>query len=176
MGDDLKASIEALTKSMTLTQRSIEANAKAIADITTTSSSASGARPGTGEHHQDRPPKHWWPDFLHYDGKSDPLVFINRCESFFTQQRIIPEERMWMASYNLTDGAQMWYMQVQADEGAPSWMRFKELLNLRYGSPLRSAPLFELASCRRTSTVEEYQDRFQSLLPRVGRLEEDQRV
>jgi DNA-binding protein YbaB len=65
MGDDLKASIEALTKNMELMQKSmenmqksIEANAKAIHDLATTGSSASGGRPGTGEHHQDRPPKH----------------------------------------------------------------------------------------------------------------------
>ena len=58
-----------------------------------------------------------------------------------------------MASYNLEEGAQMWYIQVQQDEGTPSWRRFTDLLNLRYGPPLRSAPLFELADCRRTSTV-----------------------
>ena len=81
-----------------------------------------------------------------------------------------------MASYNLQEGAQLWYMQVQTDEGTPPWPRFKELLNLRFGPPLRSAPLFELASCRRTGTVEEYQDRFQALLPRVGHLDEAQRV
>ena len=84
----------------------------------------------------------------------------------------MPEERTWMASYNLQEAAQLWYMQVQADEGTPPWPRFKELLNLRFGPPLRSAPLFELASCRRTGTVEEYQDRFQALLPRAGHLDE----
>jgi hypothetical protein len=73
MGDDLKASIEALTKTMELMQKSIEANAKAIHDLST-GSSASGGRPGPGEHHQDRPPKHWRPEFPHYDGKSDPLI------------------------------------------------------------------------------------------------------
>jgi hypothetical protein len=67
-------------------------------------------------------------------------------------------------------------MQVQEDEGTPTWARFKDLLNLRYGPPLRSAPLFELSSCHRTGTVEDYQDRFQALLPRVGRLDEAQRV
>jgi hypothetical protein len=170
MGDDLKASIEALTKHMDLLQKSIEANAQAIHDLFVTSSSTSGGRPGTGEHHQDRPPRHWRPDFPHYDGKSDPLIFINRCESFFLQQRIMHEERVWMASYNLQEGAQLWYMQVQADEGTPTWPRFKELLNLRFGPPLRSAPLFELASCRRTGTVSDYQDSFQALLPRAGRL------
>ena len=73
-----------------------------------------------------------------------------------------------MASYNLEEGAQMWYMQVQQDEGTPSWRRFTELLNLRYGPPLRSAPLLELADCRRTGSVVEYQDRFQGLLPCAG--------
>jgi len=46
--------------------------------------------------------------------------------------------------------------------------RFTELLNLRYGPSLRSAPLFELAGCRRTGSVAEYQDCFQGLLPRAG--------
>ena len=62
------------------------------------------------------------------------------------------------------------------DEGTLPRPRFKELLNLRFGPPLRAAPLFELASCRRTGTVEEYQDRFQALLPRAGHLDEAQRV
>jgi hypothetical protein len=47
-------------------------------------------------------------------------------------------------------------MQVQMDEGTPSWRRFTEPLNLRYGSPLRAAPLSELADYRRTPTVVEY--------------------
>jgi hypothetical protein len=115
-------------------------------------------------------------DFLKYDGTKDPLIFINRCESYFHQQRIMEEEKTWMASYNLDDEAQLWYMQVQTDEGTPSWRRFTELLNLRFGPPLRSAPLFELADCRRTGTVAEYQARFQALLPRAGHLEEAQRV
>jgi hypothetical protein len=88
----------------------------------------------------------------------------------------LEEEKVWMASYNLEDGAQLWYIQVQTDEGTPSWRRFKELLNLRYGPPLRAAPLFELADCRRTSTIAEYQDHFQALLSRAGPLNEAQRV
>lgn len=149
---ELKAAIDALTKNVALMQSSIQANAKAIADITSSSSGA-GPRSHSGEHPQDRPPKHWRPEFPRYDGKTDPLIFINKCDSFFLQQRIMPEERVWMASYNLNDVAQLWYMQVQEDEGTPNWPRFKDLLNLRFGPPLRSAPLFELSSCRRTGTV-----------------------
>jgi hypothetical protein len=81
-----------------------------------------------------------------------------------------------MASYNLEDVAQLWFLQLQEDEGTPPWGRFKELLNLRFGPALRSAPLFELAECRRTGSVEEYSNRFQALLPRAGQLEESQRV
>jgi hypothetical protein len=85
-------------------------------------------------------------DFPRYDGKSDPLIFINRCESYFHQQRIM--EKVWMASYNLEDGAQLWYYQVQQDEGTPSWRHFKELLHLRYGPLLRSNPLRAPAAWR----------------------------
>jgi hypothetical protein len=104
------------------------------------------------------------------------MLFINKCESYFRQQRTMAEERVWMASYNLEDVAQLWFIQLQVDEGTPPWGRFKDLLNLWFGPPLRSASLFELAECRRTGTVEEYSNRFQALLPRAGRLEEDQRV
>jgi hypothetical protein len=58
-------------------------------------------------------------DFPRYDGKADPLLFINRCESYFYQQRIM-EEKVWMASYNLEEGTRMWFIQVQANEGTPS--------------------------------------------------------
>jgi hypothetical protein len=86
------------------------------------------------------------------------------------------EEKAWMASYNLEDVAQLWYIQLQEDEGMSRWGRFKDLLNLRFGPPLRAAPLFELTECRRSRTVEEYSNRFQALLPRAGRLDEIQRV
>jgi hypothetical protein len=58
----------------------------------------------------------------------------------------------------------------------PRWGRFKDLRNLRFGPPLRAAPLFEITECRSSGTVEEYSNRFQALLPRAGRLDEIQRV
>ena len=174
MGD--AADIRSLTEALKSLQATVEANAKAIASLTADRTSSSGTKQGSGEHHNDRPPKFQKMDFPKYDGTKDPLTFINRCESYFHQQRIMEEEKVWMASYNLDDEAQLWYMQVQTDEGTPSWRRFTELLNLRFGPPLRSAPLFELADCRRTGTVAEYQARFQALLPRAGHLDEAQRV
>ena len=173
----LQATLDALAATLKSLQTSVDANSQAIKRLSEERSSwSSSSKSGTGEHHQDRPPRFQKLDFPRYDGKSDPLIFINRCESYFHQQRIMEEEKVWMASYNLEEGAQMWYIQVQEDEGIPSWRRFKDLLHLRYGPPLRSNPLHELASCKHTGTVADYQDRFQALLPRAGRLDEEQRV
>jgi hypothetical protein len=83
--------------------------------------------------------------------------------------------KVWMASYNLEDVAKLWYIQLQEDEGTPRWGRFKDLLNLWFGPPLLSTSLFELAECRRSGTVE-YSNRFQALLPLVGRLDEIRRI
>ena len=129
-----------------------------------------------GQPRTDHPPKFQRMEFPRYDGKSDPLIFINKCESYFRHQRTMPEEKVWMASYNMDDVAQLWFLQLQEDEGTPPWGRFKELLNLRFVPALRSAPLFELTECRRTGSVEEYSNRFQALLSRAGRLQESQRV
>ena len=60
----------------------------------------------------DRPPRFQKLDFPRYDGKSDPLLFVNRCESYFRQQRTMGEERVWMASYNLEGIAQHWFIQL----------------------------------------------------------------
>jgi hypothetical protein len=94
-----------------------------------TDASLSGHRAsGTGEHHNDRPPRFQKMDFPKFDGKSDPLAFINRCESFHQQR-------------------------IQRDEGTLPWHCFTELINLRFGPPLRSNPLGELMACKRTTSV-----------------------
>jgi hypothetical protein len=115
-------------------------------------------------------------DFPKFDDKTDPLAFLNRCESFFHQQRIAAKEQVWMASYNLEGDAQMWYIQVRTDEGTLSWRWFSELLNLQFGPPIRSNPMAELMECKRTTMVAEYQDRFEALLQCVGPLDERQCV
>jgi hypothetical protein len=86
-----------------------------------------------GQHHYDWPPKFQKIDFPRFDDKTDPLIFVNRCESYFHQQRVMEEEKVWMASYHLEDGAQLSYIQLQEDEGTPRWSRFKDLLHLRLG-------------------------------------------
>jgi hypothetical protein len=110
------------------------------------SSSHSGGGPRTDTGRDlDRPPRFQKLDFPRFDDKSDLLLFINKCESYFCQQRTMLEERVWMASYNLEDVAQLWFIQLQEGEGTPTWGRFRDLIHLQFGLALRSAPLFELS-------------------------------
>jgi hypothetical protein len=174
----LEKMIEALTATVNTSATSITNMQQQIQTLQQQHPAASSESrgPGYGALPVDRPPRFQKLDFPRFDGKSDPLAFLNRCESYFRQQRIAAEEQVWMASYNLEAGAQMWYLQVQQSEGTPSWRRFSELLNMRYGPPLRSNPLGELMACKQQSSVAEYQDRFEALLPRAGPLEEEQRI
>jgi len=148
----------------------------ALKDKSSSSSDNHDDRRQEGPRNPDPFFKHKKWDFPRFDGTVDPMLFINKCESYFRHHRTMGEERVRMASYHLDDVAQLWYNQLEEDDGAPSWGRFKDLLNERFGPPLRAAPMFELSECRRTGTVEEYANRFQALLPRAGRLDESQRV
>lgn len=85
-------------------------------------------------------------DFPKFDGKSEPLSFINRCEDYFRRERIMEEEKVWMASRNLADDARLWFRQVQQDEGTPVWRRFTELLHRRFGSPPRPNVLHDVST------------------------------
>ncbi|WVZ95693.1 hypothetical protein U9M48_041425 [Paspalum notatum var. saurae] len=176
MSEPTIADVVAMLQSLTTELTSIKADVAAMKEKSSSSADSSAGGLPEGPRDLDRPPRFQKLDFPRYDGKSDPMLFINKCESYFTQQRTMAEEHVWMASYHLEDVAQLWYIQLQEDETTPTWGQFKDRLTVRFGPPLRSAPLFELTECRRTGTVEEYSNRFQALLPRAGRLAEAQRV
>ena len=106
--DDLAMIIEKLVGTISVLQNDVESLKKDKAP----SSSPSGSGGHDGQHHIDRPPRFQKIDFPRFDGKSDPMLFVNRCESYFHQQRIMEEEKVWMASYHLEGVAQSWYLQL----------------------------------------------------------------
>ena len=69
-----------------------------------------------------------------------------------------------MATYHLTGAAQTWYYALLQDEGMPSWERFKELCRLRFGPSIYGSRLAELGHLPFHSTVQEFADRFQTIL------------
>ena len=82
---NLKTTVETLVNAVKLLQVTVDSNAQAIAALTADRSSSSSNKHGSSEHHSDRPPRFQKMDFPHYNGKSDQLIFINRCESYFHQ-------------------------------------------------------------------------------------------
>ena len=113
MAEPSNADLAKLIAGLSSTITSLQDDVATLKKDKEKSSSSSGPGPGgDGQHHNDRPPRFQKLDFPRYDGKTDPLIFVNRCESYFHQQRIMEEEKVWMASYNLEDIAQLWYIQV----------------------------------------------------------------
>jgi hypothetical protein len=74
-------------------------------------------------------------DFPHFDGKEDPLGWLNQCEQFFRGQRTQEADKVWLATYHLRDAARTWYYALERDAGAPTWEHFKDLCNQRFGPP-----------------------------------------
>jgi hypothetical protein len=79
---DLAKLIEGLTGKINTLQIDIDTMKK---DKTLSSGAQVPGGGLDGQHHTDRPPRFQKMDFLRCDGKSDPLVFVNRCESYFHQ-------------------------------------------------------------------------------------------
>jgi hypothetical protein len=72
--------------------------------------------------------------------------------------------KVWVASYHMIVAAQEWYIQLQHDKETPSWARFKERCHMRFGHPIQTNPLAELAHFKETESVPGYRERFQALL------------
>ena len=87
----------------------------------------------------------------------DPLNWLNQCEQFFRGQRTLASEHTWLASYHLRGAAQTWYYALEQDEC------FRELCLIRFGPPIRGSRLAELGRLPFTSTVQDFDDRFQAL-------------
>ena len=51
-------------------------------------------------------PKYHKLTFATYDGKEDPLGWLNKCEQFFRGQMTREVDKVWLASYHLTGVAQ----------------------------------------------------------------------
>ena len=78
--------------------------------------------------------------------------------------RTAEDEKVWQAVLHMDGVAAEWYYALERDHSALTWQRFQEFVNLRSGPPLRSNGLAELKDLYRTSTVEEYQRQFLTLI------------
>ncbi|CAO2152414.1 unnamed protein product [Urochloa humidicola] len=111
-----------------------------------------------------------------FDGSTDPITWVHRCKQFFRQAQSGDEDKVWLATYHLEGAAQQWYYRLERNQGVPTRARFVELVNLRFGPPMRSNPLGELISVKRTGSVADYQDQFLTHLARCDDVTEAQQI
>lgn len=74
--------------------------------------------------------------FLTFDGKEDPLGWINRCDYFFPAQRMRETDKVSLASFHLIGVAQHWFYMLEKDVGgisALSWPLFKTTVRSTLG-------------------------------------------
>ncbi|CAO2204471.1 unnamed protein product [Urochloa humidicola] len=115
-------------------------------------------------------------EFPTFDGKEDPLPWLNRCETFFRCQNTPERRRVTYAALHLTGTAQLWYYRLELTSGTPSWRRFAQLVQQRFGPPMTDSPVGEIMLLRRSGSVEDYTDKFLTLACRDADLTEAQLV
>lgn len=71
---------------------------------------------------------------------------------------------------------QTWYYALEQDEGMPPWDHFKHLCHERFGPPVRSSRLAESGRLSFTSTVQDYSDRFNTVLCHARNLDAVQKA
>lgn len=132
---------------------------------TTSRLELSGDRTGNGEFSRqsrdDHRPETHRPklNFPHYDGLSDPLSWLNKCESYFRDTRTIAVEQVWLASLHL-DGVDDGYYGLERECSTITWGQFSKFINLQFGPPICTNSLGEIKELVCTGSVEDYQRQF----------------
>jgi hypothetical protein len=114
--------------------------------------------------------------FPKYDGTEDPLLWLNRYDQFFRATRTPDNEKVLLAAFYMQGVTQQWYYTLEHNQGTPTWARFTELVNQRFGPPSRSNPLGELCHLRRQGSVADYTKAFLTHLSRCDTITEPHQV
>jgi hypothetical protein len=117
--------------------------------------------------------------FPPYDGADDPLGWINRCEHFFRAQHTPDNDKVEIAAFHLTGVAQHWFHLLERDCNGIhniSWSAFRAFCHQRFGPPLGTNHLADLARLQFQGSVAEYQEAFQHRMAHAGYLTKEQQV
>ncbi|KAL4573276.1 hypothetical protein LXL04_020076 [Taraxacum kok-saghyz] len=123
-----------------------------------------------------RPPRFTKMEFPSYDGKGDPLEWLQKYEDFFDEQQTQPEAWVRQATFSLQGKASGWYRNLRRMKERLTWGVFSEECKIRFGPPKSMNPLGELTKARQTGTVEDYCETFESLLGRTTGVTHDQSI
>ncbi|XP_066374609.1 uncharacterized protein [Miscanthus floridulus] len=121
-------------------------------------------------------PKYHKITFDTYDGRDDPLGWLNKCEQFFREQLTREVDKVWMASYHLKGVAQQLYLVLETDIGRPTWPDFRRYCLQRFGPALNTNHLADLARLPFGTNVDAYMEAFQARAAHAGDLTTLQRA
>eukprot|EP00252_Welwitschia_mirabilis_P002413 TRINITY_DN1235_c2_g1_i1.p1 TRINITY_DN1235_c2_g1~~TRINITY_DN1235_c2_g1_i1.p1 ORF type:complete len:211 (+),score=26.64 TRINITY_DN1235_c2_g1_i1:150-782(+) len=111
-------------------------------------------------------------EFPRFNGE-DPDGWIYRGEQFFRFNLTPEPQKVPLASFHLEKEALQWYQWLEKYQGVISWKEFVEGLCTRFGPNMYEDYTGELTKLRQTSTVRDYQSRFEQLANRTLGLTED---
>ncbi|XP_043725863.1 uncharacterized protein LOC122672458 [Telopea speciosissima] len=115
-------------------------------------------------------------DFPRYNGGDDTITWIYRVEQFFAFHQTPEEERVALASFHLEGEAQLWYQLYKQSDGGVTWADFCEGLHARFGLTPFQDFFGELAKLQQTSSVRDYQAKFERILSKVGQLPPNRQI
>ncbi|KAL4579110.1 hypothetical protein LXL04_015245 [Taraxacum kok-saghyz] len=115
-------------------------------------------------------------EFPTYDGKGNPVEWLQRCEDFFEEQQTPVDAWVRQATFSLQGKASGWYHNLRRMRTRLNWVEFSEECNIRFGPPRSMNPLGELTRLRQTGSVEDYCEGFESLLGRTKGVTPEQSI
>ncbi|KAK0581846.1 hypothetical protein LWI29_018689 [Acer saccharum] len=139
-----------------------------------------GRPPNTGSHGLGRfssfLPKTLKIDFPRYDGRNDPTTWIGKAEKYFSLHDIAHSDKVTLASFYLEGDALLWFQTLEHEIIYVTWEDFRLGILSRFGPTQFEDPFSQLIRLKQTSTVIEYQTRFERVLAKVGNLAQDKKV
>ncbi|XP_068644696.1 uncharacterized protein [Aristolochia californica] len=126
---------------------------------------------GPHAHAPNSVPRYLKLDFLTFDGSTDPLIWLYRCDQLFYNQRTPADDQVQLAANHMLDEALLWFHQFKNEHLVQDWDLFKQSCMLRFGPPTRSNPLERLARASNFVRPSEYVHLFTADLTEALRLE-----
>ncbi|XP_077228305.1 uncharacterized protein LOC143861246 [Tasmannia lanceolata] len=101
-------------------------------------------------------------DVPKFDG-TDPRGWTCKVEQFFNYYSTLADQCLMISSFHLEGPALSWFQWAKSNNLMHSWKGFLDAIQLRFGPSLYEDHKGELAKLQQTSSVEDYQSRFEEL-------------
>ncbi|CAN6283852.1 unnamed protein product [Urochloa humidicola] len=81
-----------------------------------------------------------------FDGNTNPLPWLHRCNQCFEAWETEEEEKIWIATFKLKGAAYEWYCQIERNVGVPTWPRFVAAVSHRFAPASPTSPAAAIAA------------------------------